>query len=164
MIKIGGIGGLIWLVGIILGTVGVLVLNLAVMATGGIIAGVGILLLGLAGIGFWQIDKTALSILTGIFGIIGGILLLAGGAVLFAGIEVVLGVGGVLTGIFLILFGLILLREQARLDTSAQLGIDLALPTALTTFIAGCAQFGIATGGLAAPGALLIAIVLLLAK
>lgn len=166
MIKIGGIAGLIWLVGIILASVGGGVAHQAVIAAGGIIMGVGILLLGFVGIGFWQIDKSPLSIFTGIFGIIGGILMLAGGAALFANVGVVGVVGTLLTGIFLILFGLLLVKEQGRLNTQARLGVDLAYPATLTMFIAGCIHlFGwITFVGPAAPAALLVTIVLLLAK
>ena len=160
MIKIGGIAGIIWLVGIILASVGLL-------HVGGIVMGVGILLLGFAGIGFWQRGKAALSILAGIFSMIGGILSLAGGAVLF--VNVVIGlivfvVGAVLTGVSLILLGLILLREQSWLNTEARLGIDLAFPAALTTLIGGCSYLTGLIVTPAAPAALLCAIVFLLAS
>lgn len=161
IIKTGGIGSLIWLVGIILSAVAGL--NFAILAAGGIVMGIGILILGLAGIGFWQRDMTALSIFTGIFGIIAGVVLLAGGAALSAAVLIVYQVGAILTGIFLVLLALILLRERDRLNTEAQLGIDLAFPAALTVLIGGCTFLGLAVVP-AAPAAVLSAIVLFLAR
>ena len=166
MVKIGGVGSIIWFVGILLAAAGGAALSQPVIAVGGILMGIGILLLGFATIGFWQTDKSALSVLTGIFGITGGATLLAGGAALFANVGVVGVVGMVLTGVFLLLLGLVLVKEGSRLDTQTRFGVDLAYPATLTIFVAACIHFfgWITFVGPAAPAALLTAIVLLLAK
>lgn len=166
LVKLGGIASILWLVGIIVAAVFVWTNVVALAAVGGILMGISILLLGFTGIGFWQIDKSTLSIFAGIFGIIGGILLLAGGAVLFAGIGVLAVIGSILSGVFLLFLGLILVKEQASLNTQARLGIDLAYPATITTFIAASIHFGGQITFLlpAAPAALLLTIVFLLAK
>lgn len=166
MVKIGGVASIIWFVGIIIAAITVWTNVQALAAVGGILMGIGILLLGFVGIGFWQTNKSTLSIFCGIFGIIGGILLLAGGAVLFANIGVLGIIGNILTGVFLLLFGIVLVKEQNNLNTQARLGVDLAYPATITTFIAASIHFsGMMTFLLpAAPAALLLTIVLLLAK
>ncbi len=154
MVKVGGVGGIIWLVGIIIS---------AFHVGGGIVAGIGVLLLSFVGIAWWQRDKTPISLMTGIFGMIAGIILLIGGAVAIFATGIVLLVGLVHTGIFLILLGLVLVREQNALNTQAQLGMDLAYPAMLTVFIGGCAHLtGLAIP--AAPAALFLAILFLMAK
>jgi len=161
MLVLGGVGGIIWLVGLIL----VIIPNAAVSNVGGIILGVGVLLASFAGIGLWQRTKDVMAMLTFVFAMIGGILFLVGGAVSFVsgwGVNI-FSVGQLLFAISLIILGLVIDKLGSQLNTQARLGMDLVFPVVATSMAGGCAALGAAVT-VTAPAALLLAVMFFVTK
>jgi hypothetical protein len=161
MLVIGGVGGIIWLVGVILRVIQ----NATVANIGGIILGVGVLLASFAGFGLWQRTKDMMAMLTFVFAMIGGILFLVGGAVDFVSGwgDTIFGVGQVLFAISLIVLGLVVNKLGSQLNTQAILGMDLVFPVVVTSIAGGCAALG-ATVIVTAPAALLLAVMFFVTK
>jgi len=161
MLVLGGVGGIIWLVGLML----IIIPNAAVANVGGIILGVGVLLASFAGVGLWQRSKDVMAILTFVFAMIGGILFLVGGAVNFVsgwGANI-FSVGQALFAISLIMLGLVINKLGSQLNTQARLGMDLVFPAVATTIAGGCAVLGAAVT-VTAPAAVILAVMFFVTK
>jgi len=161
MLVLGGVGGIIWLVGIILR----IIPNADVVNVGGIILGIGVLFASFAGIGLWQRTKDVMGILTFVFAMIGGILFLVGGVVSFVsgwGANIFL-VGQALFAISLIILGILINKLGPQLNTQARLGMDLVFPAVATSMAGGCAAFG-AIITVTTPAAVILAVMFLVTK
>lgn len=161
MILLGGVGGIIWLVGVILR----IIQNATVANVGGIILGVGVLLASFAGVGLWQRTKDIMAMLTFVFAMIGGILLLVGGAVGFVSGwgATIFAVGQALFAISLIILGLVINKLGPQLSTQARLGMDLVFPAVATSMAGGCAALGAAVT-VTAPAAVILAVMFFVTK
>jgi hypothetical protein len=155
LLIVGGVGGIIWLVGVILAIIQIV----AVSNVGAIILGIGVLLTSLAGVGVWQRARDPMAILMFIFAMIGGILMMAGGAVNFVsewGVTI-FAIGQALFAISLIILGLVINKSAAQLSTQAKLGMDLVFPAVATSMAGGCAALGAAVT-VTAPAAFILAL------
>ena len=111
--KIAAIGALIFLVGMIIGSTGVLSpQHIGILSgTGAIIGGVGMILLSLGFFAIWKINTALMSMLAMIFGLAGGILMLVEGALAIAAVGALVYVGATnmfVMAAFFVLGGLIL--------------------------------------------------------
>lgn len=155
MMKVGGIGCIIWLVCMIIliammallpslvGTMGAAQAAAWAMLALVIVMCVGILLASIGGFGLWKQYAHALPLIGGIMGLISAILLIVGIIVLLVSPIAILSWGlwifliaGVILSIFLLLIGIsfIMLRTV--------IGTELALPTGVLWIIGGVGAVG----------------------
>jgi hypothetical protein len=162
MLVLGGVGGILWLVGVILSIIN----HNIVAGVGGIILGIGVLFASFAGIGFWQRTKDVMAILTFVFALVGGVLFLVGGVLRAANIGAsgaVSGAAQALFGVALIIMGLLINKLGPQLSTQARLGMDLVFPAVATTIAGGCAVLGAAVT-VTAPAAVILAVMFFVTK
>lgn len=156
--KIGGIGALIWYIGLVLAIIGGIGFGASLIpefalvgAIGGIIVVVGIILASLSAFAFYKHFKNILPLLTFIFGLIAGIILIINTILAFAGVgglaNLIIGIlAMILLGVFLILYGIFFILFRYKLPET-----KLMLVMGIVLLIAGClhasiigASFGIA--------------------
>jgi hypothetical protein len=161
MLVLGGVGGIIWLVGVILRVIQ----NANVADIGGIILGIGVILASFAGVGLWQRTKDMMAMLTFVFAMVGGILFLVGGAVGFVSGwgDTIFWAGQALFAISLIILGIVINKLGSELNTQAILGMDLVFPVVATSIAGGCAVLDAAVI-VTAPAALLLAVMFFVTK
>lgn len=139
--KIGGIGALILLVGMILGATGLLSpQNMGLLSgIGAIIGGIGVVVLTLGFYAIWKSNGNLLSMLTMVFGFIGGILLLVEGILAVASVGALIYVGAsnmFVMATFFILGGLVFyeLEKAAAKAPFLHATGTLSLATAVALF------------------------------